>query len=368
MQRHCTLTFGFLLVISLVTSAQSVRVDEHESKVSLRDSDYEISLVLSASREFQQATVKLEILDPGAAPVAANSLSVTLHSGSNKLKTTIPLTQRQKKSQDLMWYRLLCSINENGQELGRDILPLLDSVQDFALHVSAPYSVPPGKKFFVRVHTNNPVVSKPVGGVTVKVAVEAADKSSMIVTATGTTASNGYTVVPLTVPENVQAHDLVLTVEAIRGAIKRTAENELKLGAPTQILVQTDKPLYQPGQTLHVRALVFGDEHRALNHKKIYLQIEDEDGTVVFRDERYSSRFGVVSADWNIPDRLKLGQYGISAKTYPGQYIDDDDSDDDGDNAVTSAMDRRVVRISRYELPTFAVNAKPDRAYYLPDQ
>jgi len=134
------------------------------------------------------------------------------------------------------------------------------------------------------------------------------------------------------------------------------------------MLVQTDKPLYQPGQMLHIRALVFGDEHRALATKKIYIQVEDEDGTVVFRDERTSSRFGVVATDWAIPDRIRLGEYRILAKTYPGRFVDEDEDSDDEENPMAAAADRRTVRISRYELPMFVVSAKPDRSYYLPEQ
>jgi uncharacterized protein YfaS (alpha-2-macroglobulin family) len=64
---------------------------------------------------------------------------------------------------------------------------------------------------------------------------------------------------------------------------------------------------------------------------------------------------------------LKLGEYHILAKTFPGQSADDADSDDDG-NPLSAAADRKSIRISRYELPTFVVNAKPDRTYYLPGE
>src|SRR5262249_27003264 len=161
------------------------------------------------------------------------------------------------------------------------------------------------------------VLGRAVGGVAITAQVRGND--SALVSATATTDGNGYAVFSMMLPGDTQPRDLELAVQAQRGAVKKNAENDLKLGAPARILVQTDKPLYQPGQTLHIRALVFGDEHRALATKKIYIQVEDEDETVVFRDERTSSRFGVVAADWTIPDRVRLGEYRILAKTYPGQ-------------------------------------------------
>lgn len=184
--------------------------------------------------------------------------------------------------------------------MAHGILPLFESVQDFALHVSAPALVQPGKKFFVRVHTSHPVLDRAIGGVAIRAQVCGGAAETALVSASGTTDANGYAVLSMSLPADLR--DLEVAVAAQRGAIMKSAENDLKDGTPSRILVQTDKPLYQPGQSLHIRALIFGDEHRAVAAKNIYLQVEDEDGTVVFRDERTSSRFGVVSTDWTISD------------------------------------------------------------------
>lgn len=44
-----------------------------------------------------------------------------------------------KKREDLLWYRLTYSVTAIGAELAHGVLPLFESVQDFALHISAPY-------------------------------------------------------------------------------------------------------------------------------------------------------------------------------------------------------------------------------------
>ncbi|HWC17184.1 MAG TPA: MG2 domain-containing protein, partial [Terriglobales bacterium] len=316
----------------------------------------------------KSAVVKLEIVAPTGHQVASSTFAAQLKTGTNKLSTQVSLPELPKKSEDLLWYRLTYSVAANGAELAHGTLPLFESVQDFTLHVSAPALLQPGKKFFLRIHTSHPVLGRAIGSVAIKAQVHESDAETPLASAAGTTDANGYTVLSMSLPADLQARDLEVAVQAQRGTVKKTAENDLKVGAPSRILVQTDKPLYQPGQTLHIRALVFGDEHRAISTKKIYLQVEDEDGTVVFRDEHTSSRFGVVATDWTIPDRIRLGSYRILAKTYPGQYVDTDDDSDDEDNPMTAAADRKLVRISRYELPTFVVNAKPDRMYYLPEQ
>jgi hypothetical protein len=357
------------MVFALVTAAQgqSLRIDEHASKVVLSRNRYDVVLAANSPANLQAAIVKLAIIAPGGAQLATTSSPVRIRSGANKLFASITLPELPKKSQDLLWYRLAYSVTASGSELAHGILPLFESVQDFALHVSAPLVVQPGKKFFVRVRTSHPVLQRAVGGVAIYAQVREKGQKAPLPSATGITDASGYAVLSMSLPADTQFHDLELAVQAQRGAIKKNAENDLKVGEPSRILVQSDKPLYQPGQILHIRALIFGDEPRTLAAKSIYLQVEDEDGTVVFRDERISSRFGVVATDWSIPDRLRLGEYTIVAKTYPGQYADADESDDD-ENPMSAAADRRSVRISRYELPTFVVNAKPDRSYYLDDQ
>jgi hypothetical protein len=357
-----------ILALIVTASAQSVRVDDHASKVVLRGTAYEVGLTANSTAPIPSAKLNLEVIAPNGSQLASSSSDIHLRSGVNKLSASVSLPRFPKRTDDLLWYRLSYTIVRNKEGLARGLLPLFASVDDFALHISAPAFVQPGKRFFVRVHTNHPVLTRAVGGVAITALVRRSGEETALVSARGTTDAKGYAVLAMSLANNLQDRDLEIVVNAQRGTIKKTADKELKVGAPSRILVQTDKPLYQPGQVLHIRALVFGDEHRALPAKKLYLQVEDEDGTVVSREERSSSRFGVVAMDWSIPERVKLGEYRIIAKTYPGRYADEDDDSNDEDDPIAAATDRRTVRISRYDLPTFVVNAKPDRPYYLPEQ
>jgi hypothetical protein len=357
-----------VLALLAAAAGQSLRIDEHLSKVALNGKTYAVFLTASSTDSHQSAFIKLDVITPQGMNVASTSAPVQLNIGTNKLSASVSLPELPKNSEDLLWYRLAYRVTANGVELAHGILPLFEPVQDFALHVSAPAMVQPGKKFFVRVHTSHPVLGRAIGSVAIRAQVHESDAEMALASAAGTTDANGYAVLSMFLPTDLQTRDLEIAVEAQRGTIKKNAENDLKVGVPSRIFVQTDKPLYQPGQTLHIRALIFGDEHRAISAKRIYLQVQDEDETVVFRDERTSSRFGVVATDWTIPDRIRLGSYRILAKTYPGQYVDSDDGSDDEHNPISAASERKIVRISRYELPTFVVNAKPDRSYYLPEQ
>jgi uncharacterized protein YfaS (alpha-2-macroglobulin family) len=90
-----------------------------------------------------------------------------------------------------------------------------------------------------------------------------------------------------------------------------------------RILINSDKPLYQPGQVMHVRALVFTPSRHALADQNILIRILDPEETTVFRSVVKSSRFGIVNTDWLIPENTRLGDYqirvGVDAEEEDGQ-------------------------------------------------
>lgn len=114
--------------------------------------------------------------------------------------------------------------------------------------------------------------------------------------------------------------------------------------------LQTDKPIYQPGQTIHLRAVIFDPQGRAAQGAKVTLKIDDQDNNRIHTAHLVASRFGVVQEDWMIPPTSELGTYQIALT-----------AEDDEDYAFA----HHVVRVSRYELPAFSVTAKPDQAAYL---
>jgi len=75
----------------------------------------------------------------------------------------------------------------------------------------------------------------------------------------------------------------------------------------------------------------------------------------VFLTRLVTNRFGVASADWQIPANSRLGEYQIRIQ-----------SDEDDDEHLFNELQQ--IKISRYDLPDFRVSAKPGRNYYLPAQ
>ncbi|MBI3944307.1 MAG: hypothetical protein HY321_00130, partial [Armatimonadetes bacterium] len=141
---------------------------------------------------------------------------------------------------------------------------------------------------------------------------------------------------------------LTVTAAALgeRDAIERT----VTLRAGEQVLLTTDKPLYQPGQTIHIRALALRQpDQRPLASTPATLEVEDAKGNKVFKRQAATSAYGILSADFVLANEVNQGRYTIRALA--GQ-----------------ARQEKTVTVERYVLPKFRVTLTPERKFYQPGQ
>src|SRR5262249_36958241 len=75
-----------------------------------------------------------------------------------------------------------------------------------------------------------------------------------------------------------------------------TRAHPVKLQSAPKLLLTTDKPLYQPGQTIHLRALALRAFDLAPAGKAgILFEVEDAKGNKVFKKEMTTSEYGIAS-------------------------------------------------------------------------
>ena len=147
-----------------------------------------------------------------------------------------------------------------------------------------------------------------------------------------------------------RASEVKVEVTGQLGDFVRTEIDEIHLPDRSTGRLQTDKPIYQPGQTIHLRALIFDSEGHAAEGAKVTLRIDDPGNDRVHTAQLVSSHFGVVQDDWTLPESSGLGNYNIAVTREDDEYY---------------RIAQHVIRVSRYELPTFSVTVKPDRPAYL---
>jgi A-macroglobulin TED domain/Alpha-2-macroglobulin family/Carboxypeptidase regulatory-like domain/MG2 domain/A-macroglobulin receptor binding domain/Alpha-2-macroglobulin bait region domain len=133
----------------------------------------------------------------------------------------------------------------------------------------------------------------------------------------------------------------------------------IELVDKASILLTTEKPIYQPGQTIHVRALVLD---RAVNHaaanRKLTFEVEDSRGNKVFRKAAETDKFGIASAEFALADEVNFGTYHLRALM--------------GEPETPTNTAEIALQVERYVLPKFKVvieftqkDNKP-RRYYRP--
>jgi len=89
---------------------------------------------------------------------------------------------------------------------------------------------------------------------------------------------------------------------------------QVRLEDKVSILLTTEKPIYQPGQTIHVRALALDRaNHAAAAGRKLTFEVEDSRGNKVFKNATQTDPFGVASAEFPLADEVNLGAYHLRA-------------------------------------------------------
>jgi len=125
---------------------------------------------------------------------------------------------------------------------------------------------------------------------------------------------------------------------------------KVELQHPARVLLSSDKPLYQPGQTIHLCSLSLnGRSQKPLAGEAVTFAVKDPKGNQVFQETRPSSKFGIASVDFVLASDLNLGRYEVSA-------------------TAGAAATERTVEVKRYVLPKFKIHLAAGQPYYLPGQ
>lgn len=351
------LAAGTLLSARLSEASAGLRVDEAATRLLFQaDKAEALFAVQSSLVRPVTARVKLELIDELNRTNAKVEREVVLKPGPNTITAEFQLAP----SMYVLWRRLryqVTTVSTNGvaAHSASGIVSLSQICPDiFQLSLIKPMMTSVGGRYHVRVRAEHPVSLHPLEGVSILAELSFEDTPSPSSRA-GTTDSEGYAVLEFDLPAGIKKSDGEIKVTGTRNGLSAHVEGDVRIDRTTRISLSTDKNIYQPGQTLHVRVLAADPSRRAVSGAEFTLRILDPEMTVVHRASLRTSRFGVASDDWAVPGNIRLGDYQIK--------IDADESD--WEDVYTPPYE---VRISRYELPNFTVGVKPDRRFYLPGE
>jgi len=348
-------------------AAARLRVDEAACsfRFGKTDAENQLRLVVHNPAGPLQARLRLEWLDTRDGVRGRVDRPEQLRSGANILTVRLPFdlsTLRQEDRRSMLWFRVQYRVEPSspvaGLEPAEGVLTVGHIAPEaFALRLAHSFGVTPGQPLRVRVRALHPVTEQPVSGVQLAgiATYEDAEADDVEVASAGRTDASGHALLAFAMPQRFHSQ-VNIEVTGRRGGFEADASSTSMPVPRQRLLLTTDKPIYQPGQTLRIRLLAFDPAERAMAGQPFSLRIEDPEDSLVFRTEVTTSRFGIASAEWPIPESLRLGDYSVQVEPSGGEDFE----------GYFEA--HKTVRISRYELPTFSVVVEPDKPFYLPGQ
>jgi len=166
---------------------------------------------------------------------------------------------------------------------------------------------------------------------------------------TGKTDARGTAPVAFVLPPTTaREQTLIVETQSVAGADR--IERAVTVARSYKVLVTTDKPIYQPGQVIHLRALALGAIDRVpARNQDIEFLIEDPKGNKIYRKTLKASDYGIVSADFQLAETVISGDYKITA-------------------SLGDTKSEKTVNVKPYVLPKFKVTVETERSYYLPGE
>ncbi len=151
-----------------------------------------------------------------------------------------------------------------------------------------------------------------------------------------------------------QASDDVIAAVSCGGQVVATDPGSWSLQEPVRELVgyiYTDKPIYRPGHTVHVKGVLRWRSHGALlplDARDVEVRISDVTDKVIFRQRRTVDAFGGVTADVPLSAGAALGDYSIAILL--------------GDETAAGSFE-----VQEYRKPEFEVRATPAERFVVQD-
>ncbi|MCP4548027.1 MAG: hypothetical protein GY835_16300, partial [bacterium] len=225
---------------------------------------------------------------------------------------------------------------------------LLERVDDQQTIVVGATRFAPDSDASVRVVVQDFGTGEAIPGADVKVSLQQLGRPVSDVFE-GQTDETGSLPVNFHVPSNTSIRTR-LVVETQSALGQDRVEQLVSIEREYRVLLSSDKPLYQPGQTIHMRALALGTfDLIPAQGATVNFLVEDAKGNKVFRQSVTASDFGIAATDFVLADMVNQGNYKLSA-------------------SVGNASSERTVEVRPYVLPKFGVNVSTERSFYLPGQ
>lgn len=205
----------------------------------------------------------------------------------------------------------------------------------------------------LRVRLINHITGTPVAHVPVEVVLRDPRSGEVVEKlASFTTDADGTGQPRFRLPESAEGQFELCVVAHTEGK-EEVLSHFVTVKRSARVMLSSDKPLYQPGQVIRLRALALRQpDLRPLAGQEVTFSVADPKGNLIFKQksqspEGKSSKYGIGSVDCPLADEVLEGQYTVSCKF--------------GD-----IESRRTITVQKYVLPKFKVEVAGLKDFYAP--
>ncbi len=283
----------------------------------------------------------VEVLDPEDDVLGRAQRDLEVNASAGRWKEEIRL-EKPLSLEDLVWHRLRYRFEYDDSKMGA--LEGEESISQIlrraVMHILAQQSYFAGGQAAVRVivtdSDNQPIAGR--GSVQIEL-LEPDDKRQVLFQ--GGLNRRGTTEARFRLPTGLTgAYQLHYVAQTAIGTTEFS--QNVRLEDKVSILLTTEKPIYQPGQTIHARALALNRaDHEAAGKRTLTFEVEDSRGNKVFKKATQTDEYGVASAEFALADEVNLGAYHLRALM--------------GDADAPTNTAETAINVERYVLPKFKV-------------
>jgi uncharacterized protein YfaS (alpha-2-macroglobulin family) len=293
-----------------------------------------------------EAELRVEVLNPEDHVIGQAEHEANVPEGAGVWNAKVELNEPMTLD-ELIWHRARFTLRfENqGQPDVEDIRSMSEILVRPVLHILAQRSYIAGAQAAMRVivqSANHDGVVAPVGQGTIRIELTKSNQGpdqKPVLLFTGPLDRRGSAEADFRFPAGLTgSFPMRFTAETPLGQVETTSTVQLE--DEVSILLTSEKPVYQPSQTIHLRALALNRaDHHAVAERALTFEVEDPRGNKVFRKAAQTDSFGLASTEFTLADEVNLGAYHVRVKM--------------GD-ANSNAADL-TVNVQRYVLPKFGL-------------
>jgi hypothetical protein len=309
----------------------------------------EVLLPVSVSAgRLDSLTARVRILDETGTEVARGETSVSGASPLVNARINLPGWDpgfSGSAASGVMGGHIIAWEVQGGDSRVRGRRSFYEALQKYDVTLIAPSELYADTQSHVRViardSVGGPLVGQPISLELVN------DDGSRTALFSGATDEFGVMTAPVEIGPDVLGSSRMIALMAVDDSTEQV-ETTVRVTREQRVLVTTDKPVYQPGQRIHVRTLALNRPSlRPAADREVTFEVQDARGNRVFRNVATTDAYGVASLEIPLASELNEGTWQVNA-------------------IVDGVTTTRSVRVEPYSLPKFGVSVQPDRSWYRP--